>query len=82
MRDFYATSASMPLDQADGLRRLFAGARGRCLVPLVSNPHVPFSGAAIERLTAALAPAATRWWSTRPTARRRRTNWPGSTWPA
>ena len=57
MRDFYATSASMPLDQADGLRRLFAGARGRCLVPLVSNPHVPFSGAAIERLTAAFGAA-------------------------
>lgn len=57
MRDFYATSATMPLDQADGLRRLFAGARPRRHVPLVSNPHVPFSGAVIERLTAAFSAA-------------------------
>lgn len=57
MRDFYATSGSMPLDQADGLRRLFAGNRPRCLVPLVSNPHVPFAGIVIERLTAAFGAA-------------------------
>lgn len=57
MRDFYATTGSMPLDQADGLRRLFAGARQRCHVPLVSNPHVAFSGAVIERLTAAFGAA-------------------------
>lgn len=54
MRDFYTTSEAMPLDQADGLRRLFAGARQRYL-PLVSNPHVPFAGLAVERLGAALA---------------------------
>lgn len=53
MRDFYAGTAPMPLDQADGLRRLFAGSRGRCQVPLVSNPHVGFSALVIERLTAA-----------------------------
>jgi flagellar biosynthesis protein FlhG len=54
MRDFYAPSEPVPLDQADGLRRLFAGARTRRFIPLVANPHVPFSGVAIERLTAAL----------------------------
>jgi hypothetical protein len=57
MRDFYATSATMPLDQADGLRRLFAGARPRRHIPLVANPHVAFSGAVIERLTAAFSAA-------------------------
>ena len=42
------------VDQADGLRRLFA--RTGCVVlPLVSNPHVPASGVAVERLTAVLA---------------------------
>jgi flagellar biosynthesis protein FlhG len=53
MRDFYAHSEPAPLDQADGLRRLFAGARTRRFIPLVANPHAPFSGVAIERLTAA-----------------------------
>lgn len=57
MRDFYASSATMPLDQADGLRRLFAEARPRRVVPLVANPHVAFSGAVIERLTAAFGAA-------------------------
>jgi hypothetical protein len=55
VRDFYASSEPVPLDQADGLRRLFAGARARRFIPLVANPHAPFSGVAIERLTAALA---------------------------
>jgi flagellar biosynthesis protein FlhG len=46
--------AAWTVDQADGLRRLFA--RTGCLVlPLVSNPHVPGSGVAVERLTAVLA---------------------------
>ena len=36
-------SRSLPLDQADGLRRLFAHARV-CIVPVVSNPNVAFSG--------------------------------------
>ena len=54
MRDFYASSEPVPLDQADGLRRLFAGARARRLIPLVANPHVAFSSVVIERLTHAL----------------------------
>ena len=54
MRDFYASSARMPLDQADGLRRLFAG-RCRQVLALAANPHVPFSGAVLDRLAAVLA---------------------------
>lgn len=57
MRDFYAHSEPVPLDQADGLRRLFGSARTRRFVPLVANPHVAFSGVAIERLTAAFGAA-------------------------
>lgn len=55
--DFYAHSRPGPLDQADGLRRLFAGSAGstRRFLALAANPYVPFSGVAIERLTAALA---------------------------
>ena len=44
----------MQPDQAQGLRRLFAGA-GVQLVPVVSNPHVMRSGVLLERLCAALA---------------------------
>jgi hypothetical protein len=54
MNDFYVHSGLAPLDQADGLRRLFAGNAKR-FVPLAANPHAAFSGVAIERLTAALA---------------------------
>ncbi len=54
MNDFYTHSGLAPLDQADGLRRLFAGA-GRRFLPLASNPHAPFGGVAIERLSAACA---------------------------
>jgi hypothetical protein len=54
MNDFYAQSRPAPLDQADGLRRLFSGSTRRFLA-LAANPHVPFGGIAIERLTAALA---------------------------
>ena len=54
MRDFYAPSSSMPLDQADGLRRLFAASR-RHVIPLVANPHVAFSGVVLDRLAAVLA---------------------------
>jgi hypothetical protein len=57
MRDFYAHSEPMPLDQADGLRRMFSPARPRRFVPLVANPHAPFSGVVIERLTAAFGAA-------------------------
>jgi hypothetical protein len=42
-----------PLDQAHGLRRLFAGARVRHLA-LVANPHVAFASVLLERLTTAL----------------------------
>lgn len=54
MNDFYARSRPMPLDQADGLRRLFAGRRCRVL-PLVANPYVPFSGVVLDRLAGVLA---------------------------
>jgi flagellar biosynthesis protein FlhG len=47
-------SRPAPLDQADGLRRLFAHARVR-FVPVVSNPHVAFGGVLLERLCAAFA---------------------------
>lgn len=43
-----------PLDQAHGLRQRFAGAQARFL-PLVHNPHVPGTGAVMERLCAALS---------------------------
>jgi flagellar biosynthesis protein FlhG len=44
-------SKPMPLDQADGLRRLFARHRVK-FVPVVSNPHVAFGGMMLERLCA------------------------------
>lgn len=47
-------SRPAPLDQADGLRRLFAR-RALRFVPLLSNPHVAFGGVLIERLATALA---------------------------
>jgi hypothetical protein len=47
-------SRSQPLDQADGLRRLFAHARVR-YVPVVSNPNVAFGGVMLERLCTAFA---------------------------
>lgn len=57
MRDFYASSMPMPLDtpidQAQGLRKLFAGSRQRVL-PLAANPHVAFSGVVLDQVTAAL----------------------------
>ena len=45
---------SMPLDQADGLRRLFAHAQVR-FVPVVSNPHMAFGGVMLERLCSGFA---------------------------
>ena len=54
MHDFYAHSKPMPLDQADGLRRLFAGRRRRVLA-LVANPYVAFSGMVLDRLSAVLS---------------------------
>jgi hypothetical protein len=53
MRDFYANSAPAPLDQAQGLRRLFAGTRQR-FIPLAANPHVVASGALLDHVAAAL----------------------------
>lgn len=47
------TLPGAPSDQAQGLRRLFAGRRLRHLV-LVSNPHVPWTGVVLERLSRAL----------------------------
>ncbi|MEO6031122.1 MAG: flagellar biosynthesis protein [Burkholderiaceae bacterium] len=52
MRDL--SSRPTPLDQADGLRRLFAHARA-CVVPVVSNPFVAFGGVMLERLCTAFA---------------------------
>lgn len=46
--------SATPLDQAHGLRQRFAGTQVR-FVPLVHNPHVPGTGAVMERLCAALA---------------------------
>jgi flagellar biosynthesis protein FlhG len=43
----------MPIDQADGLRRLFARRAVR-FVPLLANPHIAFGGVMIERLVTAL----------------------------
>ena len=55
MLDFYAaTTSGAPQDQADGLRRMFSG-RQRRVLPLVANPHVPFCGVVLDRLTAVLA---------------------------
>lgn len=53
MRDFYAPSSPVPLDQAHGLRRLFAGTRQH-LLPVAANPHVAASGVVLDQLTAAL----------------------------
>jgi flagellar biosynthesis protein FlhG len=47
-------SRSLPLDQADGLRRLFAHSRV-CVLPVVSNPNVAFGGVMLERLCTAFA---------------------------
>jgi len=48
-----AFNSSLPLDQAHGLRRLFAHARVR-FVPVVANPHMAFGGVMLERLCTAL----------------------------
>lgn len=54
MQDFYAPTGPAPLDQADGLRRLFGGRRRR-VIALASNPFVAFGGVVLERLTSACA---------------------------
>jgi hypothetical protein len=50
----FSRSAPAPLDQADGLRRLFARAPIR-VVPVVSNPHMAFGGVLLERVCTAFA---------------------------
>ncbi len=58
MNDFLSSSSfatlsrPAPLDQADGLRRMFSGSRVR-FVPVVSNPHLSFGGLMLERLCSA-----------------------------
>jgi hypothetical protein len=47
-------SAALQRDQADGLRRLFAGARTRHIA-VAANPDIAFAGLALERLAAACA---------------------------
>ncbi len=48
-----ASDRRLPADQAQGLRRLFARTQLR-IVPVLANPHMPFSGVLLERLCAAL----------------------------
>ncbi len=55
MRDFYDASSPAPLDQAHGLRQLFAGGARQRLLPLVANPHVAFGGLVLDRVAAVLA---------------------------
>ena len=43
-----------PMDQADGLRRMFSHARRR-VIPVVSNPHMAFGGVMLERVCCAFA---------------------------
>ena len=54
MKDFEDLIDHVPLDQAEGLRRMFARQQRRYLA-LVSNPHVRHSGVAVERLSASLS---------------------------
>lgn len=57
MRDFYATSASVPLDQAEGLRQLFSHRAGqaRRVIALAANPHVSAGAAVLDRVAATLS---------------------------
>jgi flagellar biosynthesis protein FlhG len=57
MRDFYAVSAPMPwLDQAEGLRQMFAGRAGaRQVLAVAANAHVAHSALALDRLAAGLS---------------------------
>lgn len=54
MQDFYTASSRAPLDQADGLRKLFAGRR-RHVLALAANPHVSGSARILDRLAGVLA---------------------------
>ncbi|MFM7847763.1 MAG: MinD/ParA family protein [Rubrivivax sp.] len=54
MEDLIGNGTAWTVDQADGLRRMFA--RSTCVIlPLVSNPHVGAGGVGVEQLTAVLA---------------------------
>lgn len=48
-----ASDSHAPRDQAQGLRRLFAGSAQQ-VIALVSNPHVAFGSVLLERLSTAL----------------------------
>lgn len=52
MLDSTARDSLPPADQADGLRRLFAGSSTR-FIAVAANPNVAFAGLALERLAAA-----------------------------
>jgi flagellar biosynthesis protein FlhG len=54
MRDFYAHSAAAPLDQADGLRRLFVGP-SQAVIALAANAQVPLPSLVLERIALRLA---------------------------
>ena len=56
MRDFHDPAPHRPQDQADGLRRLFAG-RGGHLLALAANPFAAFGGVVLDRVAAVLAAA-------------------------
>jgi hypothetical protein len=50
----YAAPLYRPLDQADGLRRLFA-TRASCVLALVANPHGVHASAVLDRVATGLA---------------------------
>lgn len=54
-----ARPPAAPLDQADGLRRLFSAQRSR-FVAVVANPEMAFSGLVLERLARACSAAGRR----------------------
>ena len=54
MNHFSASDNGPLRDQADGLRRLFSGARTR-FIAVASNPDVAFAGLALERLASVCA---------------------------
>jgi flagellar biosynthesis protein FlhG len=54
MHTFQSSDSMSASDQADGLRRLFAGARTR-FIAVAANPNVAFAGLALERLASVYA---------------------------
>lgn len=57
MRDFYANSSLSLLDQAEGLRQLFAGRAGhaRQVIALAANPHVSCSALVLDHVASTLS---------------------------